>query len=60
MIELIILFVCVRYIWAFMSMANSREYWQQRDLEKTWRNMSPEGRAQVAAHYNKMKSEGRI
>ena len=58
MIELLVLILCGKVIWAFMRSANA--YQEQRYLARTWKNLSSEGRAQVVAHYQQMKSDGRI
>lgn len=58
MIELLVLCVCVKLIIEFVGSGN-REV-QNRDLKRTYKNLTDEQRAYVVQYYNQMKSEGRI
>lgn len=58
MIELLVLCVCVKLIVEFVRSGN-REV-QNRDLKRTYKNLTDEQRAYVVQYYNQMKSEGRI
>lgn len=58
MIELLVLCVCVKLIIEFVRSGN-REV-QNRDLKRTYKNLTDEQRAYVVQYYNQMKSEGRI
>mgnify|MGYP007065953890 CR=1 FL=1 len=58
MIELLVLCVCVKVIIEFVRSGN-REV-QNRDLRRTYKNLTDEQRAYVVRYYNQMKSEGRI
>lgn len=58
MIELLVLCVCVKLIVEFVRSGN-REV-QNRDLKRTYKNLTDKQRAYVVQYYNQMKSEGRI
>ena len=58
MIELLVRCVCIKVIIEFVRSGN-REV-QNRDLKRTYKNLTDEQRAYVVQYYNQMKSEGRI
>lgn len=58
MIELLVLCVCIKVIIEFVRSGN-REV-QNRDLKRTYKNLTDEQRAYVVQYYKQMKSEGRI